>query len=94
MKNRKLEKAQQALADALKERPEFIPYQKEVDRRLSKALTLKERQMILQFMIADRLSALGEELSKQPKAVEKQVTGKLIEAEVIRRVQDIDKKGT
>lgn len=88
MKSEVLKKAQQALADFLKQRPHLIPYQKEVDRRLSKAPTFKNRVEILQFMTAERLDALGKEVAKLPKAVEKELSVQMKE------VQKIEEKGT
>ena len=44
----------------LEERPEYCDYQKEIERRLEKAVTTENKIEVLKFMIEDRRVALAQ----------------------------------
>lgn len=73
MRNEVLAEAEKALVGVLNERPEYVPYQKEIERQLSKALTLEDKMEILKFMMAERLDALSNAMFELKSAVNVEV---------------------
>jgi hypothetical protein len=63
-KNQELIKAEKALEEFLENNPDMKDYQAEINRRLSKAPTSKGRMEILKFMMAERLTELGKNLTR------------------------------
>lgn len=53
----------------LREHPELTEYQKEIQRRLSKAGYMKNRVGVLGFMLEERVSALDKAVKDSHKAV-------------------------
>lgn len=53
----------------LKEHPELAEYQKEIQRRLSKAGNMENRIEVLKFMLEERTLALNETVRDSHKAI-------------------------
>ena len=58
-----VEEAKKDLEDFLEEHPHLREFQKEIDRRLKKAVTPENRRGVLTFMIEERKAALSQALN-------------------------------